>query len=361
MAEEEESGEKPHEATGRKLDKARERGEVPRSADLSTAAAYGGLCLAGMAAGPGALTGLGGALQVLIDQPDQLAPLIFDGHGTTITGGLMAAVVTPVLPFFAIPALAALAAVIAQRAFTVSAQKIEPKLSRISIVKTAKNKFGRAGLFEFAKSLVKLLIYSTLLFLFVSANLAEMSSALLLEPGPAVVMLLRLCIEFLALVFAISLCLGGVDFLWQRAEHLRKNRMSDKEIRDELKESEGDPYVKHQRRMRGEQIARTQMMADVPKADVVIVNPTHYAVALKWERKRRTAPVVVAKGVDEMAHAIRRLALDSGVPVHSDPPTARRLHAETEIGEQISPADYRAVAAAIRFADEIRRKAKGRI
>lgn len=361
MAETEQSGEKPHEPTQRKLEKAREKGEVPRSADLSTAAAYGGLCLAGIALGPGALISLGGAMQVMIDQPARLAPLVFEGDARAIFGGLMLAVITAILPFFLVPAAAALGAVIAQQAFVVSGQKLQPKADRISILKNAKNKFGRNGLFEFFKSFIKLLIYSTVLFLFVSARLPEMANTLFLEPGIAAARLLRLCIDFLAIVFVIAACLGGVDFLWQRAEHLRRNRMTDKEIRDEMKESEGDPYIKQQRRMRAERIAKAQMMAEVPKADVVIVNPSHYAVALKWDRKPGTAPICIAKGVDEIAARIRELAAEHGVPLHSDPPTARRLHAEIDIGEQISPADYRAVAAAIRFADDMRRRAKGRV
>lgn len=361
MAEEDTGGEKPHEPTQRKLEKAREKGEIPRSNDLSTAAAYGGLCIAAVAVGSSVLTGLGSALQTLIDRPEALAPLFFDDFGTTPAGGLIGQVLVTILPFFLLPALAALAAIIAQRAFVVSGTKIKPKLSRISLISNAKNKFGRGGLFEFFKSFAKLLIYSACLFLFVRAELPEMTNTLNLGPGLATATLLRLCVEFLFIVCAIAGTIGGIDYLWQRAEHLRKNRMTDKEIRDEMKEAEGDPYMKQQRRQRGQEIARQQMMADVPKADVVIVNPTHYAVALKWTRTPGSAPVCVAKGVDEVAAVIRRIASENGVPLHSDPPTARKLHADVEIGDQIGPADYRAVAAAIRFADDMRQKAKGRI
>ena len=108
-------------------------------------------------------------------------------------------------------------------------------------------------------------------------------------------------------------------------------------------------------------IAQNQMMAEVPKADVIIVNPTHYAVALKWSRLPGEAPICVAKGVDEIARAIRETAQEAGVPIHSDPPTARSLYATAEIGEEIGPDFYRAVAAAIRFAEAMREKAKNRI
>lgn len=361
MAEEDTGSEKPHEPTQRKLQKAREKGEVPRSNDLSTAAAYGGLCIAGAALGGPALTRLGGALQSLIDQPDSLAPLFFGGAAGAPTGGLMASVGLAVLPFFLIPAAAALVAVIAQQAFVVSGDKIRPKLSRISVISNAKNKFGRGGLFEFAKSFAKLLIYSACLYFFVAAKLPEMVNTLYLGAGIATATLLQLCVEFLLIVFLISLSIGGIDFLWQRAEHMRKNRMSDKDMRDEFKDAEGDPHMKQQRRQRGQEIANSKMMTDLPKADVLIVNPTHYAVALKWDRTRGSAPVCLAKGVDEVAAVMRRIAGENAVPIHSDPPTARKLHATVEIGDQIDPDDYRAVAAAIRFADQMRSKAKGRI
>ena len=126
---------------------------------------------------------------------------------------------------------------------------------------------------------------------------------------------------------------------------------------DELKQSEGDPLMKQQRRQRGQEIAMNRMLADVPKADVVIVNPTHFAVALQWD-KTRAAPLCLAKGVDETAARIRELAQEYAVPLHSDPPTARALYAEVNIGEEIRPEHYRAVAAAIRFAENIRNKAR---
>jgi flagellar biosynthetic protein FlhB len=118
--------------------------------------------------------------------------------------------------------------------------------------------------------------------------------------------------------------------------------------------------MKQERRQRAYDIAMNQMMADIPEADVVIVNPTHYAVALKWDRARGTAPKCVAKGVDEIAAKIREIAAEHGVALHSDPPTARAIHATVEIGDEIRPEHYRAVAAAIRFAEAMRKKARRR-
>jgi flagellar biosynthetic protein FlhB len=134
--------------------------------------------------------------------------------------------------------------------------------------------------------------------------------------------------------------------------------MSRKELMDETKDSEGDPVMKQQRRQRAYDIATNRMMADVPKADVVIVNPRHYAVALRWDRTAGGAPVCVAKGVDEVALRIRTVAMEAGVPIRQDPPTARALHASVEIGAEIRPEHYRPVAAAIRFAEAVRKRAR---
>ena len=136
--------------------------------------------------------------------------------------------------------------------------------------------------------------------------------------------------------------------------------MTRQELLDEMKQSDGDPHVKGQRRRRAEAIATQRMLADVPKADVVIVNPTHYAVALRWDRGSGRAPVCVAKGVDEVAARIREAASLAGVPIRSDPPAARALHASVDLGQEILPEHFAAVAAAIRFAETMRAKARRR-
>ena len=136
--------------------------------------------------------------------------------------------------------------------------------------------------------------------------------------------------------------------------------MTHKELRDEQKQAEGDPYMKQERQARGRSIATNRMLDSVPDADVVIVNPTHYAVALQWDRSRPEAPRCVAKGVDQIAWRIRERAEEAGVPIHADAPTARALHAAVDLGEEIAPEHYAPVAAAIRFAEAMRQKARKR-
>ncbi|MEM1316396.1 MAG: EscU/YscU/HrcU family type III secretion system export apparatus switch protein, partial [Pseudomonadota bacterium] len=138
----------------------------------------------------------------------------------------------------------------------------------------------------------------------------------------------------------------------------KRLRMSLQEIRDEQKNAEGDPHLKSERRRRGQKIATNRMLLEVNKADVVMVNPTHYAVALTWSRKPGAAPECVAKGVDEVALAIRARAAEAGVPVREDPACARALYATVELGEEIRPEHYRAVAAAIRWAETVRQAAR---
>ncbi len=358
MAEGDEDTEKSHEPTQHKLREARKKGDIARSVDVTTAAAYGGFLLAAIAIGAPSIQTVSTSLMVLVDQSSELAPLMFGGQSTSVVGGLLGAVAVGTFGWFLIPAALAILAVLAQRGFVFAPSKLSPKASRINPIKNAQNKFGPSGLFEFGKSFVKLLFYSVLLGVFLTYRMSDMAGAIHSNPKIVGALMASMIIDFMFVVLLIALGIGAVDYLWQHYDHLRKNRMSHKEVRDEFKQQEGDPYLKQERRQRGAQIASEQMMADVPTADVVIVNPTHYAVALKWSKAPGSAPVCVAKGVDHIAHAIRELAMENGVPVRRDPPAARAIHAGTKIGEEIDPAQYRPVAAAIRFAEAMRRKAR---
>jgi flagellar biosynthetic protein FlhB len=360
MAGQDDDADKTEEPTQHKLDEARKKGELPRSADLNTAASYAGFLAAAVAAGAASINDASASLTLLFSRSPEFAAAIFEadgGGGASALGGLLLATIVAMIVWFTLPAGMALLSVLAQRSFVVAPTKLEPKLSRINPVENAKNKYGPTGLFEFAKNALKLLLFCTLLGVYFSGRLPQIAGALHAEPRIIGALMARMTLEFLFVVLLIALAIGAVDFLWQTYDHRRRNMMSQKEIRDEHKQNEGDPHMKQQRRQKAMQISANQMMTEIPAADVVIVNPTHYAVALKWSRAPGAAPSCVAKGVDHMAQAIRERAFENGVPVHSDPPTARALYAGTEIGEEIDASQYRAVAAAIRFADRMRRKA----
>jgi flagellar biosynthetic protein FlhB len=357
---EEESSDKSHEPTPRKLEEARKKGEIARAADLLSAAGYLGMLVGAAVFGPAAVAGFGDAVLPLVEQPDRLLPMFFGDGASAPAGGLIRASLAPLGVFFAIPVALVLATLLATRTMLFTPSKLTFKASRISPIANAKNKFGRSGLFEFFKSFLKLALYSLCLALFLWARMEEIIGAVYASPSAVAVIMARLMVHMLALVVVIALVIGGLDYLWQYFEHIRKNRMSQKEVRDEFKESEGDPMLKQQRRTRAQELALNQMLQDVPDADVVIVNPTHYAVALTWSRMPGAAPVCVAKGQDAIALRIREIATAHAVPIHSDPPTARALYATTEMGAEISTAHFRPVAAAIRFADDMRRKMRSK-
>ncbi len=360
MSEKDEGEEKSHEPSQKKLDDARKKGDIPRAADLLTAMAYLGMLLFGTAVGGYSLTGFADAVLPLIEQPDRLDSLFFRDGAQSITGQVMKAALTPALPIMVVPGIFVLLTLFATRGIVFAGSKLQPKISRLSPIENAKNKFGRKGLFEFAKSFFKLTIYSVLLGVFLRAQLEEIVGSIRTSPGETVLMMTGMMMKFLFIVVLIALVIGGVDWFFQQAEHTRKNRMTLKELKDESKEAEGDPHLKQHRRMRAQELALNQMMGEVPNADVIIVNPTHYAVALKWSRMPGAAPECVAKGVDEVALRIREAATEAGVPIHSDPPTARALYATTDIGREIDPDHYEPVAAAIRFAEAMRQKARER-
>ena len=354
----EDDSEKSHAPSQKRLDDARERGEVPYSADLTTAAAYGGFVLVATGLGSGAVFGLAARLKVLLEQADGLSADVFTGGGGPFAGSILTGVGAAMLPWLGIPAALAVLSVLGQQGMVFAGVKLAPKLSRISPMAVMQQKFGLTGLVEFGKSLAKLTIYSAVLGFYLMDRLPEILGTINLPAALAIAELFRLTIGLMLIVLLVALVLGLFDLVWQRINHQRKNMMSRQELIEEMKESDGDPAMKQQRRQRGISLAMNQMLAEVPKADVVIVNPTHYAVALSWDRAARRAPVCVAKGTDEIAARIREIAAEHAIPIQFDPPTARALFAGVEIGQEISRDHYRAVAAAIRFAERIRQKAR---
>ena len=346
-----EEADKPHAPSPRKLQDARRKGEVARSADLNAFALYLGALLAGLWLSPtvaerlirsgGALLAAGESLSMGAGGTEALRAILV-GAGALAAG----------------PALAVAAAIAVQRSAVMAPARLAPKLSRISPVSGLKNKFGPQGLFEFAKSAAKMALYGALLAGLLWTAAPEIGTAAALPPGQGFALTARLALAALALVALIAAVLGAIDHAWQRHAHLAKHRMSHQEMRDEQKDQDGDPAFKAHRRRRAQEIATNRMLADVPDAAVVVVNPTHYAVALRWSPTDPSPPVCVAKGTDEIARRIREVAEAARVPIRSDPPTARALHASVEVGAAIPRAHFAAVAAAIRFAEALRGQAR---
>ncbi len=358
MDENQSASDKPFDPTPRKLEEARKKGEIVRSADLNTAIVYGGFLLAGVLIAPWMMEEIGAMTQTSLGRADTLAPSLLSPGASLQAAGLLSGSLISAAALTLVPAVLLLASLLGQRALLFTPSKLAPKANRISILENAKQKFGRQGLFQFAKSATKLFLVSVFLAIYLWARAETILVAIYASPGQILEMLGQLSLDFLAVVAGMTAVFGVADWGWEWSQLQLRNRMSRQELMDETKSSEGDPHFKQERRQRGQSIAMNQMISDVPNADVIVVNPTHYAVALKWDRSDGGVPICVAKGTDEIARRIREAASEAGVPIYSDPPTARALHASIDIGGPILPDQYRAVAAAIRFADLIRQKAK---
>lgn len=357
MSGQDDDTEKEHEASQKKLDEARKRGDVAKSMDLVASTSLLGLILATYAAMPilsQSLTLLSG---LLANAPEISAQIVESSQP------VLGAILWPSAIFLtitiAVPGVFALASLIVQRAIVFSPEKLSPKLSQISPVSAAKKKFGAEGLFEFGKSFAKMMSIALILGWFLHGQLDAILASAATDVRASLIFLFRLLAGFGALIIALLALIGGIDLLWQRHARLKRNRMSRKEVQDEHKESEGDPHAKAERKQRAQELAMNQISAEVAKSNVVIVNPTHYAVALAWHRGSPLPPVVMAKGVDETAFRIREAAKEHGVPIQSDPPTARAVYATIPVGSPIRKEHFKAVAAAMRFAELVKKKSRG--
>jgi flagellar biosynthesis protein FlhB len=360
MDRETETQERSLEPTAHKLEQARRRGEVPQSRDVTTFGLYVGLlvALAGFA-GKMALD-LGAALLAFIEQPDQLLALRTPGALIGLVAGVGVDVLAGIAPLLLLPALGVVLALIAQQAFVLAGERLRPKWTRLSVVANARQRFGWPGLVEFAKTLLKLLAVTALLVLVVWSSLDQIlvlarSDARALGPS-----LLEMTERMMLPLLALTGVIAAADYVWQRFDHLKRQRMTREELKEEQKHTEVDPHLKQSRRERALAIATNRMLRDVPTADVVITNPVHYAVALRWDRARvGSAPHCVAKGADEIALRIRQIAQEHGVVAVEDRPLARSLYDLVEIGEEIRIEHYRAVAAALNYAGRQARRTQG--
>ncbi|WP_425092249.1 EscU/YscU/HrcU family type III secretion system export apparatus switch protein [Tropicimonas sp. S265A] len=356
---ESDSGEKEFEASEKRLKSAKEKGDVVRSSELSSAF---GIILTVMVV----------TLFSLVAYPEFEVRLSYYWSGDAwiqSNAGLDAlilqhlGIISSILPLFLliliVSGVSSVGVPLVMRDFVFSSQRIMPKLSNISLVSGIKNKFGPKGLFEFFKSALKLSILFIIGFFLLKGEFNELYNLLDQSLSEGWRFSLELLILFCVTCSGLALGVGVIDYLVQRAFHLKKLRMSRKEAQDEAKENEGDPLLRSKRRQRAEERARQGGLTNVPDADVVVVNPTHFAVALKWDRDGGSVPIVVAKGVDEIALRIREIAYENGVPVRRDPLTARSLHKLCEIGDKIRPEHFRAVAAAIRFSDALKKRKLG--
>ena len=341
------SGEKTEQPTQRKLEEALKKGQVPRSTDLSTAAVIltvgGGLNYLGGYMGS-RLNGLMAASLSLTRDQSVDESLMFRTMTTEAAHALLACA-----PILGLTLLAALAAPMLLGGWNLSIEALAPDFTRLNPTTGLGRMFSSRSAVDLAKAFAKFLLLGLVAVLLLRQKSAELMG-LGAEPTRTAIAHAISLTGYSLLMLATTLGLiAAIDVPWQLFQHHKKLRMTQQEIRDEMKESEGSPETKGRIRSMQREIARRRMMHEVPKADVVIVNPTHFAVALKYDEKRMRAPIVVAKGADLIAARIRAIATDSVVPIFEAPPLARALFRSVEIGGEIPASLYVAVAQVLTY------------
>lgn len=341
----------------RKLDQARERGEAFAAPEVRHAVMMGAILL-----------GLSLAGGKLVSELARTGVRIFVEAGRTEIGPegaqqqlgrLMGDVGAAILPLLALLFAGAVLTAPAQGGLIFSTARLAPKWSRISPVAGFKRMFGMQGLANLGKTLAKMGMVLGLAVFVLYDKIAGIDDSIGRSPGAVGTAAARLTMELLQAVTMAVAVLAALDFFVQRRSWLKRLGMSRQELKEEMRESDGDPMVKGRMRALGMRRARQRMMAAVPAASVVITNPTHYAVALRYEHGQMSAPVVVAKGTDAVALKIREVAREHDIPIVESPPLARALHASVEIDRPIPVQHYTAVAEIIsyvmRLAGEARR------
>ncbi|MGJ8603545.1 MAG: EscU/YscU/HrcU family type III secretion system export apparatus switch protein [Marivita sp.] len=347
---EEDQGDKPYEATRRKLEEARKKGEIVRSQDVVNLVVLALFTGAVLAVFGGVMSDIVFNIKDFVEEAgSRRDPL----DGPRVFNSIAAWTLPLLTILFLIPFAIVMAGLIGTKQLLFTADKLQPKLNRISLIANAKKKYGWSGLFEFAKNFAKFLVFAGLMAGFINDGQRLFQGAVVRGEHMALANLYDVALRWLWFTLVAYAVFAAIDVFWQAHDHARKNRMSHKELKDEHKNEEGDEHVRQQRRAKAEEIATNRMLLDVPKATVVITNPTHYAVALQWTGELNTVPKCVARGTDETARKIREIAIQSGVPLYRDPPTARKLYSTIKVGMMIETDQYKAVAAAIGYARRI--------
>ncbi|MDA1263449.1 MAG: flagellar biosynthesis protein FlhB [Planctomycetota bacterium] len=351
MAEQTDKEDKTEEATPKRLSDAREKGQVAFSTETMSAFGLVAALIGFALAGPALAEATGAGVVDGLNRMGDLGMAELDHHAFA---GLMASTIKNILPAIGgllLPVL--LMAVIVGYSqvggVRLSPQAIAPKWNKLDPIAGLKRMFGAKAWMRTGMAALKLLALATTVVLVIWKDVLQVGALAGADLGPCLAAVLRLAskaaIAGVLAVLAISL----FDLWFQRTQFSKEMRMSKKEIKDEHKSSEGDPHVKAKIRQIQREVAGRRMMQDVPDATVVVTNPTHFAVALKYDEDAPGAPKVVAKGIDEVARRIKEIAREEGVLVYEDPPLARALHRDCEIGDEVPEDLFQAVAGVLAY------------
>jgi len=359
MAEDsQDDSQKTEEATQRRIEQAREKGQVAKSQEVN----HWFMILAGALMigvfGKAFAGGIADSLYKFIARPHsirvdgsaELRELMFETFGQLGLAFLM-----PV----SVILLAAFIAGFIQNGFIFSTETITPKLSKLSLAKGLKRLFSTRSVVEFVKGILKIAIVAAVIVLLLWPEREVIFLVTSMDAAQFMGALQGLAIRVLVGVLAIMTVIAAIDFLYQKQQHTKELRMSKQDLKDEFKQSEGDPMIKARLRQIRTERARRRMMSAVPEADVVVTNPTHYAVALKYRHEAMDAPILVAKGADQVAFRIREVAKEHGIPVVENPPIARALYDNVELDQAIPAEHYKAVAEIIGYVMRLKGKLPG--
>lgn len=346
MSEAEDKEGKTEEPTEQRIKTAVEKGNIPTSRELAVFAPLAASLLGVVILSQGPILNLVHYLALYLDQAGEIT---VDGEASGIFQAIVWQTALVVVPFVVLLMLFGIAGAVLQNQPRIVAERITPQLSRISPMKGFKRIYGLQGLVEFAKSIAKLAIIVAVAYSFIKQEIATILSMIRGDPERLPAAIYGLCLKVMMAVVVTCIVLAGADLAWSRFSWRRNLRMTRQEVKDEHKQMEGDPIVKGRMRALARDRARRRMLAKVPMATVVIANPTHFAVALRYVRSEGGAPLVLAKGQDLIALKIREVAEANGIPVVEDKPLARSLYNSVEVDKMIPPEFYRAVARIILF------------
>lgn len=337
---------KTEDPSQKKLEDAHKKGDVAKSQEVVTWFMLLGSAVIFAMLGPPAAAGLMGQLKLVIMQADQFQ-LGGAGFGAFFNNLAMALIGTILLPLVVLSACAILANLIQHRPL-VSTEPITPKLSKISPLSGAKRLFSSDSLVNFGKGLLKIFIVGIVVIMVVWPERDRLDTMMTADPLVILADFQEIGIKIFIAVLAVVTVIAMADYLYVRQKWWKKQMMTVQETRDEYKQMEGDPHIKGKLRQLRSERARQRMMSAVPDATVIVTNPTHFAVALKYDRSMK-APLCVAKGADAIALRIREIAREHDVPIVENPPLARALFASVEVDQTIPGEHFKAVAEVIGF------------
>ncbi len=358
MAEDQDKAQQTEEPTAKRLEQARENGDVVKSTEVTTFILLGGGTLAIAMFGKYTAVGLAHTLSLFIERPEAMQ---VDGAGLAAMMRLLLPQIAFTLgPFFAVMILAGLAGQVLQARPSIAFDKIVPDFSKVSPLAGFKRLFGAESWMNLVKGLIKIAIVGLAIWTQLWPERGTLDSILNQSTAAVAGDMAHLLFKVLMAALASLAVIAGLDYFWQRMRWLSRNRMSKQEIKEEYRQNEGDPTIKAKIRQLRHERSRKRMMAAVPNATVVVMNPTHYAVALQYESGKMAAPVCVAKGVDALALRIRAVAEEHDVPVVENPPLARALYAAIEIDEPVPAEHFKAVAQVIGYVFRLQGKMPAR-